>query len=210
MKNYSQFTVEYVNDICNELKSKGFIADRYLEKTFEPENFETLTNFLQGYIVKSFEVYTHLDNLGLVNRGKCPYTGERIDSSFPSWSFMNTRKVYVSHKGYQIMQKEDDEEFAKIMGTPMPKRNISNSNSPKTETGGCYIATACYGNEFAPEVLHLKSYRDNVLSKTMLGRLFIKTYYFLSPPIANKLRGKEKINSFVRNNILNKIFDKIK
>ena len=106
MKNYSQFTVEYVNDICNELKSKGFIADRYLEKTFEPENFETLTNFLQGYIVKSFEVYTHLDNLGLVNRGKCPYTGERIDSSFPSWSFMNTRKVYVSHKGYQIMQKK--------------------------------------------------------------------------------------------------------
>lgn len=206
MKYYSEFTTEYVNDICNELKSKGVLADKFLQKPFEPESFETLTNFLQNHIVRSESIFTYLDNLGMVNRGRCPYTGERIDNSFPSWSFMNNRRVYVSHKGYAIMQKEDDEEYEKIMGVPAPPRKANGKN----KSSGCYIATACYGNEFAPEVLYLKAYRDKVLSKSKLGRLFIKTYYLLSPPIAEKLKNKEKLNSFVRNKILDKIVKRIK
>jgi len=204
MKYYTDFTTEYVNDICKELSAKGVIADKFENKPFEPESFETLTNFLQNHIVKSLDIFTYLDNLGLVNRGKCPYTGQRIDESFPSWSFMNNRRVYVSHEGYAIMQKEDDEEYEKIMGHPKPKKSTSSGKS------GCYIATACYGNEFAPEVLHLKLFRDNVLAKNRLGRLFIKTYYFLSPPIAEKLKNKERLNTFIRNQILNKIVKRIK
>lgn len=204
MKYYSEFTTEYVNDICNELKSKGVLADKFEQKPFEPESFETLTNFLQNHIVRSLDIFTYLDNLGLVNRGRCPYTGQRIDETFPSWSFMNNRRVYVSHEGYEIMQKEDAEEYEKIMGHPKPQRSASSGKS------GCYIATACYGNEFAPEVLYLKLFRDNVLAKNYFGRLFIKTYYLISPPIAEKLKNKEKINSFIRNRILSKIVKRIK
>lgn len=204
MKYYSEFTTEYVNDICNELSSKGLIVDKIRKKPFEPESFETLTNFLQNHIVMSLDIFTYLDNLGLVNRGKCPYNGQRIDESFPSWSFMNNRRVYVSHEGYAIMEKEDMEEYEKIMGHPKPQKNTSSGKS------GCYIATACYGNEFAPEVLHLKLFRDNKLAKSFFGRLFIKTYYFLSPPIAEKLKDKEKLNTFIRNQILNKIVKRIK
>lgn len=204
MKYYSEFTTEYVNDICKELSAKGVIADKFENKPFEPESFETLTNFLQNHIVRSLDIFTYLDNLGLVNRGKCPYTGQRIDESFPSWSFMNNRRVYVSHEGYAIMQKEDDEEYEKIMGQPKPQKSASSGKS------GCYIASACYGNEFAPEVLHLKLFRDNILAKNYFGRLFIKTYYLVSPPIAEKLKNKEKLNAFIRNQILNKIVKHIK
>lgn len=203
MKYYSEFTTEYVNDICRELSAKGVIADKFENKPFEPESFETLTNFLQNHIVRSLDIFTYLDNLGLVNRGKCPYTGQRIDESFPSWSFMNNRRVYVSHEGYAIMQKEDEEEYEKIMGHPKPQKSASSGKS------GCYIATACYGNEFAPEVLHLKLFRDNILAKNYFGRLFIKTYYLVSPPIAEKLKNKEKLNAFIRNQILNKIVKRI-
>lgn len=203
MKYYSEFTTEYVNDICRELSAKGVIADKFENKPFEPESFETLTNFLQNHIVRSLDIFTYLDNLGLVNRGKCPYTGQRIDESFPSWSFMNNRRVYVSHEGYAIMQKEDEEEYEKIMGHPKPQKSASSGKS------GCYIATACYGNEFAPEVLHLKLFRDNILAKNYFGRLFIKIYYLVSPPIAEKLKNKEKLNSFIRNQILNKIVKRI-
>ncbi|ASV31618.1 CFI-box-CTERM domain-containing protein [Maribacter cobaltidurans] len=203
MKYYSEFTTEYVNDICRELSAKGVIADKFENKPFEPESFETLTNFLQNHIVRSLDIFTYLDNLGLVNRGKCPYTGQRIDESFPSWSFMNNRRVYVSHEGYAIMQKEDEEEYEKIMGHPKPQKSASSGK------GGCYIATACYGNEFAPEVLHLKLFRDNILAKNYFGRLFIKTYYLVSPPIAEKLKNKEKLNAFIRNQILNKIVKRI-
>ena len=204
MKYYSEFTTEYVNDICRELSAKGVIADKFENKPFEPQSFETLTNFLQNHIVRSLDIFTYLDNLGLVNRGKCPYTGQRIDESFPSWSFMNNRRVYVSHEGYAIMQKEDEEEYEKIMGHPKPQKSTASGKS------GCYIATACYGNEFAPEVLHLKVFRDNILAKNYFGRLFIKSYYFLSPPIAEKLKGKERLNTFIRNQILNKIVKRIK
>jgi tetratricopeptide (TPR) repeat protein len=62
----------------------------------------------------------------------------------------------------------------------------------------CYIATAVYGSYDAPEVLVLRRFRDDTLSKQIAGRLFIKTYYFVSPPLADKLKNCTRINSAVR------------
>ncbi len=206
MKYYSEFTKVYVQDICDALNSVGILmSDRTIKKPFAPENFETLTSLLQDYVVTSLDIYTFLNNKGLVNRGKCPYTGQSIDKNAPSWTYMNSRSVYLSREGHKIMQKEDDENFEKVMGVPyQPKQNTSNKSS------GCYIATACYGNEFAPEVISLKEFRDNVLSKNIFGRLFIKTYYFLSPTIADKLKNMKHLNSFIRKNILDVIVKKIR
>lgn len=64
--------------------------------------------------------------------------------------------------------------------------------------GGCYIATAVYGSYDAPEVLTLRFFRDQVLQKHWLGRCFIKAYYFLSPPIANRLKNARRVNNLVR------------
>lgn len=52
---------------------------------------------------------------------------------------------------------------------------------------GCFIATAVYGSYEAPEVLVLRAFRDQFLSKTTAGRLFTKCYYRVSPPIAKHL-----------------------
>ncbi len=49
------------------------------------------------------------------------------------------------------------------------------------EKNGCYIATSIYGSYDCPEVWTLRRYRDYKLAKTFTGRLFIKTYYILSP-----------------------------
>ena len=48
---------------------------------------------------------------------------------------------------------------------------------------GCYIATAVYGSYDCPEVWTLRRYRDNVLGASWYGRLFIKTYYAISPTV---------------------------
>jgi len=50
--------------------------------------------------------------------------------------------------------------------------------------GACFIATAAYGSPFAVEVAILRQFRDNVLYRSLAGRWFIKTYYFLAPPLA--------------------------
>lgn len=49
--------------------------------------------------------------------------------------------------------------------------------------GGCYVATAVYGSYDCPQVWTLRRYRDYTLSSTWHGRLFIRTYYAISPTL---------------------------
>lgn len=69
---------------------------------------------------------------------------------------------------------------------------------PQKKKEGCYIATAVYGSYDAPEVRVLRRFRDERLKKTAAGRWFIRTYYRLSPPLAEKLRNAGRINRLVR------------
>ena len=71
---------------------------------------------------------------------------------------------------------------------------------PKTATAksACYIATAVYGSHDAPEVLMLRKFRDDILANYFFGRLFIKLYYAISPPIANKLKYAKRINKIAK------------
>lgn len=78
------------------------------------------------------------------------------------------------------------------------ERKISSTVVPEKKASSCYIATVVYGSKNSPEVLCLKKYRDESLSKTFLGQFFIKTYYFFSPQIAKWLSGKAKINKLLR------------
>lgn len=59
----------------------------------------------------------------------------------------------------------------------------SNSSVSQESSSGCYVATAVYGSYDCPEVWTLRRYRDNQLAKTWYGRLFIHTYYAISPTL---------------------------
>lgn len=56
---------------------------------------------------------------------------------------------------------------------------------------GCYIATSIYGSYDCPQVWTLRRFRDNTLAKSILGRGFIKTYYFISPKMVKKLKDNQ-------------------
>jgi hypothetical protein len=47
----------------------------------------------------------------------------------------------------------------------------------------CFIATAAF-SPIAPEVLVLRTFRDECLAKLKVGQCFIRLYYFISPKIA--------------------------
>ena len=49
--------------------------------------------------------------------------------------------------------------------------------------GGCYVATCVYGSYDCPQVWTLRRFRDNTLASTWYGRLFIRTYYAVSPTL---------------------------
>jgi hypothetical protein len=67
-----------------------------------------------------------------------------------------------------------------------------------TATDGCYIATMAYGDYDHPQVMELRKFRDEFLSKTLLGRYFIRFYYKYSPLLVEKLKDKPKINELIR------------
>ena len=54
---------------------------------------------------------------------------------------------------------------------------------PDERIGGCYVATAVYGSYDCPEVWTLRRFRDFTLAKSVFGRLFICTYYAISPTL---------------------------
>lgn len=72
-------------------------------------------------------------------------------------------------------------------------------STPKTE--GCYIATMAYGDYDHPQVLRLRYFRDHFLSKTLLGRSFIKFYYFISPKMVQVFQNKKGLNRFIRKSL---------
>ena len=82
------------------------------------------------------------------------------------------------------------------------------TSSQPAKKEGCYIATAVYGSYDAPQVMTLRRYRDETLRNTAFGRWFIRTYYRLSPPAAEKLKNAKHINKFIRS-ILDKWVEKL-
>lgn len=78
------------------------------------------------------------------------------------------------------------------------------SNTTATTTNnskGCYIATMAYGDYQHPQVIILRHFRDTVLEKSLLGRLFIKNYYLFSPQLVEILKSQKLINIFIRKSL---------
>jgi hypothetical protein len=80
----------------------------------------------------------------------------------------------------------------------------ASSSTSSSSSNGCYIATMAYGDYDHPQVLVLRKFRDEKLSKSAFGRGFIKTYYRYSPMLVEKLKNYDYINRSIRK-ILNLI-----
>lgn len=82
-----------------------------------------------------------------------------------------------------------------------------NSGSPSK---ACYIATACYGDYDAPEVMTFRNFRDDFLLRNIPGTLFVKFYYRFSPFWAEKLKKRQVINRMIRIVFLNSLYKLLK
>lgn len=71
-------------------------------------------------------------------------------------------------------------------------------DNSKNDTKSCYIATMAYEDINHPKVQNFRDFRDNYLSKTVLGNHFIKYYYKYSPSWIKVLEPHKTINKLIR------------
>lgn len=100
-------------------------------------------------------------------------------------------------------------EKVKLVSSEVRKRLYPDSQGINYSSNeGCYIATAVYGDYDAPEVKVLRKFRDAVLNKSIIGRLFVRIYYKCSPTMAIRLKNSVRLSCFVRR-ILDRIVGRI-
>lgn len=70
----------------------------------------------------------------------------------------------------------------------------------------CFIATVCYSNPYAHEVVNFRKYRDQILLKSKIGRVLVSIYYFFSPSFADFLYQRPFLKRFIKStlNIIHK------
>ena len=93
----------------------------------------------------------------------------------------------------EVFIKERDEYISKIT-----KYDPEYKYEPLQANGGCYIATAVYGSYDCPQVWTLRRFRDLALRATWYGRLFVRTYYAVSPHLVRLFGNKEWFKRFWR------------
>lgn len=63
-------------------------------------------------------------------------------------------------------------------------------------TSGCYIATMVFGYD-SEEVVFLRSFRDKFLFQNLFGKIFVETYYKVSPKVVS-LRGIDLLTPLIK------------
>ena len=80
---------------------------------------------------------------------------------------------------------------------PVEKREMP-TQAPIAKKSGCFIATAVYGSQIAPEVIIFRRFRDETLLSSKFGVTFVRAYYFVSPAIARIILKHKLLRTITR------------
>ncbi|MBO9666265.1 MAG: hypothetical protein J7501_05580 [Bdellovibrio sp.] len=83
------------------------------------------------------------------------------------------------------------EQFATLCATPEPVAGLLDDKH-------CFIATAAFGSDMAPEVQSFREFRNQYLLPFSWGKKFVKAYYHYSPKYAAMISQSETAKTFVR------------
>ncbi len=131
-----------------------------------------------------------------------------LSHDYKHWLFLNSKWCstwgndefpgITSMVGIKKLSKQEVNDIKSYQERSSDNVMINFRHKQNEKKAGCYIATAVYGNYSAPQVIVLSKYRDQVLLKSVIGRLFVKLYYFISPTIGTYLRNTKRINALIR------------
>ena len=117
------------------------------------------------------------------------------------WTSFGVNEEYIKNKIHETLSSipiarvhhfVKEETKKEPVHTPPHTRSYESKYHRSSRRRGCYVATCVYGSYDCPQVWTLRRYRDTKLASSWHGKLFIKTYYLISPALV-KLFGKSKL-----------------
>lgn len=184
---------QYKNYILNELrkdlgKSFHIIYDNHIERLKSIQSdIDDSTN--KDILETVCLLFCHMIKQDVY--GKMEIFPDHLKIQISNSKFNNEYEVYM----YVLNQLE-------LNTTEKCKNEINQlKNELKnlyTKNKSCYVATMVYKDIDHPKVELLRRYRDNKLSKHILGMKIIKFYYAYSPKWVVFLKDKEILNRIIK------------
>lgn len=151
----------------------------------------------------SLDVAYHFPNMATSNSGvTVNHLAKGIVSTATKYDANGNKQVEIKQEGDKQIEIPVEPAFATDEGIVL--RVYCDSIIGADVTNGeptlptlCFIATASYGHD-SGEVGLLCKFRDECLLTNPLGTAFVKTYYKLSPPIAEFISDSEPLKAAVR------------
>ncbi len=124
------------------------------------------------------------------------------------WNMATTSTNYIAVVAAATTEEpaEEPEAAPTPAAEPAPAPEPEPAPAPEPEEDeGCFIATAAYGTDTAPEIGVLRDFRDRVLLPNCLGAQIVAGYYAVSPPIAGFISENELLRTAVREILVNPV-----
>ena len=116
----------------------------------------------------------------------------------------NTKNIFKIDNGkmYSVSTEPVEKPIPCGLGTVLVEGQCVPEEIPEEEGGGCLIATATFGSEFAPQVQFLREIRDNTVLSTASGASFMTAfntlYYSFSPTVSDWERQNPAFKQVVK------------
>ncbi|GEM_PF-645462 len=132
----------------------------------------------------------------------------RYLKEYPSGRYVSQAKARLEEESMwaECLASEGKEKYKEYL-SKYP--NGVHRKEAEQKASACYIATMVYGDYDHPQVVALRSFRDDILRTNAIGRAFISFYYKNSPAWVEKLQDYRGINIIIRKvlNIFIKLYN---
>jgi len=194
---YNAFLIKY-----NKLEFDKSLSGKVWD-SFSNESIKLLINFIKI----SEEQFKQTSDISLLEKIILELSGQKKNYWLTTVDGKVTNYEWCKDFNFNPLKKRS--ELIKTIKEVNPNykepdvnyKNIGNSNL-NTTNGSCYIATICYNNINHDDIIVLRKFRDKFLLNNMIGRMFVKSYYYSSPKITLLLKKYKFFSVYLKRWVL--------
>ncbi len=186
-KNFVNICIPHLNNIKNQLGSSNVL---YLQIS------SAVANNALGMLVRV--INNAQQNMVGATTSALNSLKSKIDAADSVMSLIGGLDMTSEERTHFNRNKSSLNSLKTQVDNSVSRRGLGYTGGGDT-SGGCYIATMCYGDYDHPQVLVLRDFRDSVLLHHSWGQAFVRFYYRNSPNWVEHLKNKRLINKIIRN-----------